>query len=192
MTVAQNSGLVISNWTGLSTDSKPTKALALVSPPLNGDLFFETDTRNFYKYSVSTDSWTLATALYDLRTLLAGERQQNSATESYSAVTRFGGRAHRIHATTAVNLSGATIGTAGAIGDTFVSAVVITSAAGPPTATLTGFLQDETPAAQTLVLTGAASGPNTVYTFDQMINYAAAASITASVADVVHVWHGAP
>ena len=113
----------------------------------------------------------------------------------YDSINRFGGTAHRIHSTSAVNLVGTQISasaiTGAAAGDTFISAVLIPANATAINVTLTGFVQDETSAAQTITLTGSTS-VDTLYPFDQLINYAAAAQITASVADKVIVWHGYP
>lgn len=123
--------------------------------------------------------------------LLAYLNKWARSVTGYDSVTRFGGTAHRLHSTGAVNLAGATIGTAGVAGDTFLSAVLIPSNATAITVTLTNFAQDETGAAAVITLTGSTTA-DTLYQFDQMLNYAGAASVTASVADKVVIWHGAP
>lgn len=103
-----------------------------------------------------------------------------------------GSVAHNLHGTGAINLSGKTIGTAGAVGDTVISSVLIRKNAAPATVTLTGFQFDEdgvTP--RTLVLTGSTTA-DTLYALDESANVAAAATAQASVADTVTIWHRAP
>jgi hypothetical protein len=103
-----------------------------------------------------------------------------------------GGVAHNLHGTGAINLSGKTIGTVGAIGDTVISSLLIRKNAGPATVTLTGFQFDEDgTTARTLVLSGSTT-VDVLCPIDEMVNVAAAATIQASVADTVTVWHRAP
>lgn len=114
--------------------------------------------------------------------------QPNSAIAGYSRSVNFGGVGqHRVHAIAAVNLSGPTIGVAGVIGDTLITGITVTAAC---TVTLTGFFQDETGANVAYVFVMAAAGQ--VPLPASLINRFAAAQITASVADVVYVTHGAP
>jgi len=125
-------------------------------------------------------------------TVSASVGQPNSAADAYQRVTRFGGVAHNLHGTGVINLSGRIIGTAGVIGDTEITSVLILKNAGPATVILTGFSMNEDNAtSKTITLTGSTSA-DTLYTFDQMINYAAGAQVQASVADTVVVWHGIP
>jgi hypothetical protein len=109
---------------------------------------------------------------------------------------RYGGKAHTLTSTSAVPLAGALIGAPATantptIGDTVVSSVFIPANATAITVTLTGFVQDEGGTSQTITLTGSTT-QDTIYNLDQLVNYAAAAQIQASVADKVVVWHEAP
>lgn len=110
----------------------------------------------------------------------------------YLPISRYGGKAHTLTAITAVNIAGDTIGTAGAAGDTVLCKVLIPlHATTATTVILTGFVQDENGSPFTITLTGSTTA-DTVYDFDQLLNYAAAAQVQASVADVVVIWHGYP
>ncbi len=126
--------------------------------------------------------------------LLSYLNRFSDSASGYTPTERVGGIAHRITAITAVNLAGAGIG-AGALnpvaGDTEISSILIPANATAVTVTLTGFAQDETGTARTITLTGSTT-VDTYYPFDQLVNYAAAAQITCSVASLVVVWHGAP
>jgi hypothetical protein len=109
---------------------------------------------------------------------------------------RYGGQAHTLTSTAAVTLAGALIGAAATAntptaGDTVISSVFIPQNGTAITVTLTGFVQDETGTAKTITLTGSTT-QDTIYNLDQLVNYAAAAQIQASVADKVVVWHGSP
>ena len=131
--------------------------------------------------------WATGHALWVTQGAFIG--QPNSAAAGYAKTVPFSGLGqHRLHATTAVNLSGATIGTAGVIGDTVITGIYVSAAC---TVTLTGFFQDETLANQTLAVVMAAAGIVPL-PINGLINLFAPAQITCSVADVCYVTHGAP
>jgi hypothetical protein len=177
-------------WTGLSGDAKPSKAInSLVK---QGDMFLETDTRNLYQYLAASDSWVLAVPLYDLRTLLAGEKLPNSAASSYlDSSTQASPVLLDSIATLNVSagaFTGASPFIAGVTGDTRFLGLHILSNATAVTVTVTGF-GNTTGAAVSKVYTGS----TTVDTFINLngfaeINNVAAMTITASVANKAWVY----
>lgn len=87
--------------------------------------------------------------------------------------------------------SAVTIGAGGA-GDTMLMGIVILKNAGPATATITGFVDQDGSTARSVVLTGSTAA-DTVYSFGAgLINSEAALTITPSVTlTVVVYWRAA-
>lgn len=114
-------------------------------------------------------------ALVNLDTLIAGERNPLSATNSYLATFTPASWTRLLSGTSAV-----AIANSAAANDTMLLSVTILKNAGPATATIVGF-QDQTGSAQSILLSGSTSIDTTYYFPNAMINDKSALTITPSV-----------